>query len=700
MSGPESGRTLRYTRDFEAVLAEERAWLAERRRAAGVAADAPEVGLAFSGGGIRSATYNLGVLQALSRRGLLDQVDYLSSVSGGGYIASCLSWMRSRLPAGAQRDIAGVPLADGRGTVLDWLRAHGNYLINGRGFSGWTLGAAMLAGTLLNLIVLLPLLIGLVTLASLDWFGIAWPEWLHLPGATGIQGHDGFMLLLWAGPLCFLLYLAAMLLFAVASSSPVVERHLPLNAIRTLMGRLLAVGVLLLGIGLLPVSTGLEETMLHYFGHEGIATLARQATYLAPIVSGLLSLRAARAGGAVALANLGLALLVLGFLTLLYHLCAHTGLTTAWGYQLWVGLSLLLALSCDINALSLHSYYRGRLADAYLPVTAEAAATDEGRGRDPLHFRLCDIHPRHGGPLQLINTTLNTSSSRHERLRSRQGESLVLSPLYCGSSATGYRRTSDYLGGAMTLSTAFSVSGAAVDPNTFVTRSRALSFMMALLNLRLGYWARNPAAEGRGSWLPGWYRFMLREMLGVGLAETEADVHLADGGHFDNLGLYELVRRRCRFILVCDAAADPGGTLFDLGRAIQRVRADFGAEVELCADRLARSPERPLLEHAFAAGTIRYRNGSEGRILYLRAALCQNLSADIYAYWRANPGFPDQTTVDQFFDEMQFDSYRQLGLEVMSQILDPKAADFAELFAGLQSRYPHEKALDSLLAYG
>jgi hypothetical protein len=58
------------------------------------AADMELLGLALSGGGIRSATINLGILQGLARRGLLPRFDYLSTVSGGGYIGSCIdSWI-------------------------------------------------------------------------------------------------------------------------------------------------------------------------------------------------------------------------------------------------------------------------------------------------------------------------------------------------------------------------------------------------------------------------------------------------------------------------------------------------------------------------------------------------------------------------------------------------------------------------------
>src|SRR4051812_44056815 len=110
-----------YTGDFAAVRADENAWIMHRRQAAGLPAPAGDlVGLAFSGGGIRSATFNLGVLQTLEASGILRSVDYLSSVSGGGYAASCYTWLRAKLAEIPSGGVFAAPLADGSGSVLDW----------------------------------------------------------------------------------------------------------------------------------------------------------------------------------------------------------------------------------------------------------------------------------------------------------------------------------------------------------------------------------------------------------------------------------------------------------------------------------------------------------------------------------------------------------------------------------------------------
>lgn len=682
-----------YTPDFEDVARAEQEWIRRRRQAVGnVDEHAPLIGLALSGGGIRSATFNLGVLQALAHRKLLSRIDYLSSVSGGGYIASFLGWLRTQAPATPEQRFDSVPLINGRGTVLDWLRAHGRYLIVGRGLSGWSLAASVAAGTLLNLFVLLPLFLAAIWLASRDWFPLGWPVELHLPGAHPIRAHDGFMLLAVLGLLMLALYLMTVLLFALSSALPPLRRMAAEQYFRRALGQLLAAGLIALGIGILPIVTGIEEAAATYVRGSGAREAARHLSWLLPTVTGALSMwRANKASNdSGALAVVGLSLLLYGGFTALYHLANHTTLLYTTAFSVWLTASLVLAVLCDINAVSMHSYYRSRLAEAFLPrVAADKAHADESR--DPALFRLTSIDPRSGTPFPIINTTLNTTSSSNPTLRSRNGENLVLTPLYCGCPATGYRRTSNYLHGAMTLSTAFAISGAAVDPDMYATRARPISFLMTLLNVRLGYWTTNPRRmPHRWRW-PAWYQLMLREMLGVGLSETEAKIHLADGGHFENLGLYELLRRRCRYIIVSDAGADPQCTLADLGEAIQRARADLGASVDICADRFFEQRDQGLRDQAYLLGRVTYADGSTGEILYLKALLRRELSADIFGYWRLNPSFPDQPTSNQFYGEMQFDSYRELGRQLMAGIIGD-----ATTLEALFRRPPQKKDFEPL----
>ncbi len=671
-----------YTETFSEVEAAEHEWIRERRAAAGgIAADAPLLGLALSGGGIRSAAFNMGVLQALAATGLLARVDYLSTVSGGGYIGSCLSWLRAHVSVSEAPKLGSIPLTDGTGTVLDWLRAHGRYLITGKGLSGWTLGASILSGTLLNLFVLLPMILLVIGLASGDWFEFSWPPYLTLPGAGPVEAHDGFMVVAIVGLALLVLYLLATLVFALSTVLPPLRSLSVGQFLRQRLGLFLGGAVICLGIGLLPVLAGIEETMAMWLGSDAARGITRHATWLGPLITGLLSLRQANKRGAHAgtFAVAGLALLLTGIFTGLYHLAHHTHLLETPAFAAWFAASVLFAFVCDINAVSMHSYYRSRLAEAFLPEVG-AARHDAPH---PLTFRLTELKAGSGAPFHIINTTLNTSSSKDAHLRARNGENMMLSALYCGSSGTGYRRTSNYLRGELTLSTAFAVSGAAVDPDTYATNSRAVSFLMTLLNIRLGVWVANPRHKPRKLRWPAWYQLMLREMLGVGLDEKNLRVHLSDGGHFENLGVYELLRRRCRYIIVGDAGADPDATLADLGQAVQRARADLGAEVDICADPLMQA-ELPR-KQAHLVGSVIYADGSRGEILYLKALITNNLGADIYGYWRTNAAFPNQPTSNQFYGELQFDSYRELGRQLMSALAGEAGADVEKLFARLRA---------------
>ena len=157
---------------FKEVLQDELTQIAEARRARGVTTQKPTadnlIGLAFSGGGIRSATFNLGILQALAEGGLLHKFDYLSTVSGGGYIGSWLAALTLRslktLPNSSFQDvekslIPGKRELGGREerTVLRWLRLYSNYLTPHTGLlSGdtWAVIGTWLRNVFLNQTVL------------------------------------------------------------------------------------------------------------------------------------------------------------------------------------------------------------------------------------------------------------------------------------------------------------------------------------------------------------------------------------------------------------------------------------------------------------------------------------------------------------------------------------------------------------------
>lgn len=649
--------------DFPEVHQEEVARLKDRRKKANQNPGNPAqdaVGLALSGGGIRSATFNLGLLQALERHNVLGCIDYLSTVSGGGYIGSCLTWFQSKLRRPFPFGISRADYNQLGGKVLAWLRAHGTYLTPGDGLNIWALLAAILTGTLVSLTVLVPVFLLVV------W---------------GLLHYSIFVWLLAAGVGVLLLFLPSALVFALLTGLRAFRRVIWQRQLRKLGGILILVGVVLVLIGSIPHVYAFLALHLPGWIKSAISAIS---------FSGLVAMYGAlrgRQGGNEAkgvrsfFLSVGLALATYGLFLGFYHLMKDY--PAAVPFWLWwaLGASVLLALVANINHASLHRFYRNRLMEAYLPNEKDLGITSNGVNAKTADQ--CKLHeiPQTAAPYHLINTNIQTVGSDKPKLQERGGDSFLFSPLYSGATSTGYVKTSDYVGGSMNLATAFAISGAAVDPNTYATRSRPLSFLMTLFNVRLGYWIRNPRNPARWlrSWSrPKWYYYMFIEMLGRGLDETRWHVHLSDGGHFENLGLYELIRRRCRFIIVSDASADPHWNFADLERAVERVRVDFGARIEIDITPLLPEGEGRISPSAFVAGEITYVDGDKADFVLVKTAFIKDLNADLYGYRKAHKAFPDESTVDQFFDEAQFEAYRELGYQVGKRLGELMTCDDLE----------------------
>ena len=158
--------------------------------------------------------------------------------------------------------------------------------------------------------------------------------------------------------------------------------------------------------------------------------------------------------------------------------------------------------------------------------------------------------------------------------------------------------------------------GAAASPNQGYHSSPAVAFLMTVFNVRLGWWLQNPAKPRK--WRtegPRWgILYLLSELLGMA-DETSRYVYISDGGHFENLGLYELVRRRCRFIVACDAGMDPGFEFEDLGNAIRKCKVDLGVSIDIDTRPLRPDPSTGRALAQCAVGTIRYERarGRDGR---------------------------------------------------------------------------------------
>jgi hypothetical protein len=265
------------------------------------------------------------------------------------------------------------------------------------------------------------------------------------------------------------------------------------------------------------------------------------------------------------------------------------------------------------------------------------------------------------GPLPIINCTLNLGGSSDLAVHTRQSAPFMLTPLYCGSPRwkVGYVRTDDYAG-KVTLGQAISVSGAAASPNMGYNTSPLVSFLLTMFNVRLGWWFPNPATPAgyeSGS-LSAFY--LLRELFGTA-DERRSFVNVSDGGHFENLGIYELVRRRARVIIAADAECDPNMAFGSLGNVIRICETDFGARIDIDVASLRKDKETGLSHAHCAVGKITYGNGSIGYLIYIKSSMTGDEDVGVAQYQAGHPTFPHETTADQFFSEDQFEAYRRLG---------------------------------------
>lgn len=356
-----------------------------------------------------------------------------------------------------------------------------------------------------------------------------------------------------------------------------------------------------------------------------------------------------------------------------------------------VAVSFVVAMgwTADPNSLSMHEFYKARLVRAYLGASNPRRELRHGEITDAIEgddLRMADLQNcQRGGPYHLINTTLNLVGGRDLATAQRSSANFLMSKCYCGSVRTAYRPTDDYMGGRLTLGTAVAISGAAASPNMGdKTPSAALAALMTLLNVRLGYWAPTP---NRGRWKSSqarlWPFYAIREFLS-NTNDLSSYCYLTDGGHFDNTGVYALVQRGCRYIIVADCGADPSPPAFeDLGAMVRRCRIDFGAEIDLdlsplmakppeggpervrgpCARRYISGTILYSVEHAESLGWPEYESQAArtGRILWLKPSLTSHESGDVRQYGFSHDIFPQQATADQWFDEAQFESYRKLG---------------------------------------
>ena len=746
------------------------------------------IGLALSGGGIRSATFSIGVIQALVEKGKFKFVDYISTVSGGGYIGSCVSSVLNH-PDADDTCFENRHGAEDPPTVKH-LRNSSNYLSPGGLFDKLRLPTVLLRGILLNLFLLVPSLILAIFLTEI--LNELWHE-------TGAYTLSPLIIVI---PFIILTYLFAFLRRTFRKRFNWVKR----NAYELNLSKLFGLTILVLCMipifwivrfcvdgwwsdeitnffQIISLQGGLFKTLSVIAGlvvFFVIVNTLPQATKITGIVLRLIigilgpllvfsiylvfcmffvespycdksyaDVLELLAKGATTTTEEERA----GAQTQLYQMLKGKGYelpptrsgndvhvritspanqkleTRQWeisyddgkkfvlvgrkkGYLYIPALSILEAFRepgrpvvrslvdlrhrmheqfyffgillfifnifvLDVNITSSHGFYRDRLSKAYI-----FQQNEDGSIYSNDDQKMTELN-RDGtiAPYHLINTTLNLPGSNDPNLRGRNADFFTISKLYSGSEHTGYCPTEkiETVNGHFNLGTAMAISAAAAAPNMGAMTLKQAVFIMTMLNVRLGYWTPNPGKINAAKRISPWRwphagpRYLLKEAFGS-LNAKRSHVNLSDGGHIENLAIYQLLKRKCKLILCVDVEADSKMAFNGLVTLIRYAGIDMGITIKIDLKDI-RTDLKGMSKAHWTLGTIQYGRGDDGKeeighLLYIKSSLTGDEAEYIGAYRRKNHTFPHQTTADQFFDETQFECYRALGEHIAQGALD------------------------------
>lgn len=712
--------------ELEKVLEDEAAQLKERRRLqfgdeAAADFEATKFGIAMSGGGIRSATINLGFLKTLNKFRILEKADYLSTVSGGGYTGA---YVQATVKEEGSFDQL---FSDEK---INRLREYGDYFIPGQGKLDKLWNTLMLViGYLVSFVM---------SLLSPATLFIAIYLVIKVIGNVQLFKNSG--LLLDTSTLNGQIFVGELMNFWLVGFAAIVAVHLVLNLLFNF------------NLGISKLFTKVE---------------------------------------------LVLALLFLGFLLTLgivnFRLFDELHHVTIQHKRTWLAIAaglLLLGYFLNPNSLSFHRYYRKQLADAFLRHTKKCR-----------NLLLREVFPQEvnevtkplaKAPYPLINTCLNLQNPGGDNKfkGAKASDYFLLSPMWCGSKLSGYVRTATFPGFKhMTLPAALTISAAAVNPGMGIYSNKLLSVLMTLFNARLGFWANNPSVEPRrifGWTLPNWATYTVwwpsyffKELFSK-IGTDNRKLNISDGGHIENLAVYELLRRKCRLIMAVDAGADPLSTFADFENLTIRARNELGIDINFRSGQDPLDTIRPKASSGYAQrrfaiadllkiweefevmedgkpvifdlknqkgevikkgkklealvnyfyanndanqlhfkvdlkakpeelGEERYRalrkkveqdirgkmdamtglSGKEkikiGTLVYIKSSVTSprkifvpqydehgnvNLQFETFKYKIYHPDFPHESTADQFFDKVQWESYYQLGQYIAADVLN------------------------------
>jgi hypothetical protein len=664
--------------------------------------EATRLGISLSGGGIRSAAFSLGVYQHLAEKGIFSRARFLSAVSGGCYIAGGLAIAHAM----AEPDTRGSkPPPWWRGSPEEArLRRNLSYLAPGGHGRLW-LAANILYGLVLNLT---PLVLGAFVCGRLC--GLLY-QWLYPGLARG--GHVDLSAALTILTLAAACVGVAILAVGVwrfrdkdrsraglssdSASQRLVTAALILSMLLVTLGVVVPLAVD--GIAHVLTATGGSGLGPRAYGWHSARVLVGIGAEAVATVTGLVAVWLLTRGrlrivrGILAAAS-GIAILAIPFV-----LAAGTGAAHPWTLT---GETGVVALACAFIAFfavfahnrrySMHLFYRERIQDAFATRRTTTVA-DDGSTRVVTQAIPYD-EAIHLSDVAATNAQLTKTAEPFPELvvcaavaargadvpSKTRAASFTFEGEYCGNSRirvhapTSDVEAGDWIGGGdLTLPSMMAISGAALSPLMGRFTLPTFRFLIALMNIRLGVWIRNPNRQAptaapsglgrrafryikRGWQEPGaWY--VLKE--GLGLADIHGRyLYVSDGGHWENLGLTELLRRRCTHIIAVDASGNAG--LADLAHAMAVARAELGVEVRLdpglavpTTDRIASKP--------VVVGSFQYPDGQKGEIYLARCVLWDGAPPDLKLLALDDRAFPNHPTTNQFLSGDLFDAYRALG---------------------------------------
>jgi hypothetical protein len=643
---------------YKEVVLKEKEQLRLRRKKLNMEHGTPDqenwFGIALSGGGIRSATINLGILKTLNKFGILQQADYLSTVSGGGYTHAF---------------VQGTAKKEGNfekiftDEQIDSMRQHGEYMIPRRGLgktgNALLLTVAFLVSWFMSLVS--PFIVA----------GIVYHLYMIV---IGILGETPFQ---------WLQFFSSndIMWWSMALVGGLLVIHFTANII---------------------LNFNLSVSKTFNYVELGI-TAVLAMLYVWVLISGFKGGQRLTGDQITDYAINALLLFLIGYFT-------------------------------NPNSLSFHRYYRKQLADLFLQF---ARPTHDNMALKDVFDANSDKKTDYIAPYPLINTCLNLLNPAGDDVfkGTKTSDYFLLSPLFCGSKLVGYVPTNRYWDyQKMTLPAAVTISAAAVNPGMGMYSNKLLSVLMTVFNARLGFWISNPLILEKTRAIVWWPIYFFRELLGR-IGSNNTMINISDGGHIENLGVYELLRRGCRLIIAVDAGEDQAYTFFDLNNLIIRARNELGLEIrfrpdEQPEDLIRPRPSQVYSKKRFAVADIyqwweddkvidpatqkersNITNFAEprkiGTFVYVKSSVLaptgkpdlddkgtpdERRKYGTYKYKIYHPDFPHEPTSDQFFDEIQWESYFQLGQYIGADVLGVQ--DLAMYEGGSGSRIAVEELID------